>query len=170
MKTTFMFIVLIAVLLLPGGLWLESEDTKPLKQFETLVGEWENVSNGTTYTETWKLGPCGNLEGSASVKDPQGKLLLTETLEIREIGPHTVYIACVNNSPPVLFTLKEVTLKDEDNPHAGVVQWIFENPEHDFPQRIVYRLEPGDILYAYVEGIQKGAFTKEEFRLKRKLP
>ena len=146
MKTTFMFIVLISVLLFPGGLRLESADTKPLKQFETLVGEWENVSNGTTYTETWKPGPCGSLEGSASVKDPQGKRLLNEILEIRKIGAHTVYIACVNNSPPVLFALKEATLKDEDNSHAEVGQWTFENPEHDFPQRIVYRLEPGDIL------------------------
>ena len=38
MKTTVMFFVLAAVLLLPGGPWLESADAKPLKQFETLVG------------------------------------------------------------------------------------------------------------------------------------
>lgn len=163
MKTTVMFFILIAALLLTGGPWLESADAEPLKKFEALLGEWENVSNNTTYTETWKPGPCGNLEGSASMTDPQGKTLLTETLEIRVIGRHTVYIACVNNSPPVLFTLI-----GEDATRDGARQWTFENPEHEFPQRIVYRLESNDILYACVEGKQKGKFTKEEFHLKRK--
>lgn len=159
MKTTFMFIVLIAVLLLPGRPGAESAGTEPLKQFETLVGEWESVSNGSTYTETWKLSPRGSLEGKASMKNPQGKIVLTETLEIRKIGRHIVYIACVNNSPPVLFTLK-------DENEVGL--WTFENPEHDFPQRIVYRLESDVILHAHVEGVQKGKFTKEGFSFKRK--
>ena len=163
MKPVYLFFVLIAALLVPGRLCPESSGSEHLKEFETLVGEWENISNGATYTETWKLGPCGNLEGKAVMKNRKGKIVLTETLEIRKIGRHIVYIAGVNNSPPVLFTLKS-----EDDAHAKAARWAFENPEHDFPQRIVYRMESKDTLHARVEGMQKGTFTKEEFRLNRK--
>jgi hypothetical protein len=52
-----------------------------------------------------------------------------------------------------------------ESPNA--IQWTFENPEHDFPQRIIYRLETGDALYARVEGTENGKFNKEEFYLKR---
>ncbi len=33
---------------------------------------------------------------------------------------------------------------------------IFENPEHDFPQRIMYRLEKDKSLFARIEGKNNG--------------
>ena len=43
---------------------------------------------------------------------------------------------------------------------------VFENPEHDFPQTILYR-RTGDQLYAAVEGKHKGSQRREEFRSAR---
>ena len=42
----------------------------------------------------------------------------------------------------------------------------FENPEHDFPQRIIYRRD-GDSLVGRIEGISKGEERYVEFPLQR---
>jgi hypothetical protein len=35
---------------------------------------------------------------------------------------------------------------------------VFENPRHDFPQRVAYRLDPDGVLQARIEG-QRGEET-----------
>ena len=42
----------------------------------------------------------------------------------------------------------------------------FENPEHDFPQRIIYRRD-GDSLVGRIEGVTKGKERGVDFPLKR---
>ena len=42
----------------------------------------------------------------------------------------------------------------------------FENPEHDFPQRIIYRRD-GDSLVGRIEGLSKGKERSIEFPLER---
>ncbi len=45
---------------------------------------------------------------------------------------------------------------------------IFENPEHDFPHRILYRLVAPDHLLGRIEGISKGEFRAIDFPMTRK--
>lgn len=40
---------------------------------------------------------------------------------------------------------------------------VFENPEHDFPQRILYWLDPAGALHARIEGPQGGQTVSEEW-------
>lgn len=140
----------------------EPSSKDSLKVFEPLMGQWQSRSpGGSTYTESWKWHPCGYLEGSAVMKNKDGKTLLTETLRIQQVGSFTVYIACVNKNPPVLFTLTE---------SKDTRVWKFVNEEHDFPQHIIYRLESADLLIATAEGNQKGKWVKDTFRLKKVKP
>lgn len=44
---------------------------------------------------------------------------------------------------------------------------VFENPTHDFPQRIIYRSTGKNGLFAKVEGVMKGKPTAEEYPMKR---
>ena len=44
---------------------------------------------------------------------------------------------------------------------------VFENPGHDFPQRIIYRRE-GDTLHARIEGNQNGELRYSEWQWKKK--
>lgn len=44
---------------------------------------------------------------------------------------------------------------------------VFENPTHDFPQRIIYRSTGKNGLFAKVEGVMKGKPAAEEFPMKR---
>ena len=44
---------------------------------------------------------------------------------------------------------------------------VFENPEHDFPQRIIYKLENDGVLKARIEGKSKGKERGVDFPMKR---
>ncbi|MES2427291.1 MAG: DUF6265 family protein [Bacteroidota bacterium] len=46
-------------------------------------------------------------------------------------------------------------------------EYIFTNPEHDFPQRVVYQFITADSLHAYVDGQYNGKFVKQDFHYKR---
>jgi len=61
-----------------------------------------------------------------------------------------------NNKQPIAFTMT----KSESN------VFVFENPEHDFPKRIVYRFITNDSLYAFIDdGTEAG--KKQNFYYKR---
>ncbi|MDQ1351293.1 MAG: hypothetical protein QG657_1595 [Acidobacteriota bacterium] len=141
---------------------LVSVGSTDLKDFNWLVGQWQGQVNEATYYESWIQSRQDTLEGSASMVDRSGKTTFSEKLRLEKIGSHIVYIASVNNQPPVLFTLIGVT-RELNRP-----RWVFENREHDFPQRIIYTREASDSLTAAVEGLQNGKEEKEEFHLKRK--
>ena len=43
----------------------------------------------------------------------------------------------------------------------------FSNPEHDFPQRIIYRREPNGSLFARMEGNRNAKPAHEDYPMKR---
>lgn len=49
---------------------------------------------------------------------------------------------------------------------SGPREAVFENPEHDFPQRVIYRRD-GDFLVGRIEGTSKGKDRAVEFPLQR---
>ena len=138
-----------------------AESESDLSGLHWLKGHWKGQPGKATYSERWQLTSRGTLEGDAAMVNHAGKQVLTEVLRIEKIGSHIVYIAVVNQNHPVLFTLIETTVED----HKPT--WVFENKEHDFPQRIIYTREAPDSLLTRVEGVQKGKEDKEEFRLTR---
>ena len=152
---------LIFLIILFIGIAVPVEGESDLHDLQWLVGQWKGQLGKNTYHESWKSTNRGPLEGSASIMNPQGKTILMEVLRIDKIGSHVVYIAAVDKNHPVLFTLIE-TSGENNKP-----KWVFENREHDFPQRIIYIRESPDSLVAHVEGVIKGKEEKEEFRLKR---
>jgi hypothetical protein len=44
---------------------------------------------------------------------------------------------------------------------------VFENPQHDFPQRIIYKLEKDGSLAAAIEGMSKGQLKRIGFPMRR---
>lgn len=137
-------------------------DNHRLKGLLLLLGNWRSTSNQVIFDEEWQQIDSYILEGHASMKNPKtNEIFFSETLCIQTIGNHIVYIASVNNNLPILFTLTHYELKEEK------YTWIFENNEHDFPQRIIYSLDGQNRLNAIVEGSQKNKKVKEEFHLIR---
>lgn len=131
--------------------------SSPVRNLHWLIGTWKGGSEGNEYLESWAWQKGGALVGRAELKNSSGEVLVSEILKIETFGDHTIYLASVNRRRPVLFTLVES--KQE--------QWVFENKEHDFPQRIVYKRESRNRLLARVEGVSDGKEIREEFRLTR---
>ena len=50
---------------------------------------------------------------------------------------------------------------------ADAREVVFENPAHDFPQRVIYRLGDGGSLLGRIEGVSKGTEKSADFPMKR---
>ena len=46
-------------------------------------------------------------------------------------------------------------------------QFVFEDPKHDFPQRVVYHFVKPDSIHAWVDGKYKGKYEKVDYYYKR---
>lgn len=87
----------------------------------------------------------------------EGRTVSFEYLRI-ESGPEgLVYQASPRGRPATPFRLKEAAAK----------RVVFENPEHDFPQRILYWLTEDGALHARIEGTLKGKPQSEEWSWRR---
>ena len=86
-----------------------------------------------------------------------GKTVFHEFLQIRERADGIYYIAQLNDEPPVSFKLVKL------NPN----QAIFENLQHDFPQRIIYGRVIDGSLFAAIEGVEKGKPKRIDFAMRR---
>lgn len=73
-------------------------------------------------------------------------LIEFEHLQILDRSGHLTYHAEPSGQPPADFVASTVT--------DTLV--VFENPEHDFPQRIIYRRRGTDTLVARIEGTRNG--------------
>lgn len=110
-----------------------------------LSGTWQNTKSPNTY-EKWEASEEAILVGKG-YKVAGGKEALLEELRILKAGGNWYYEATVSHNPaPVRFKLTS----QEEN------KWVFENPEHDFPQKIVYEWLSDTELKAYVSAGQKG--------------
>jgi hypothetical protein len=123
-----------------------------------IAGCWESVSkNGTTIiAEQWMKPLAGSMFGmSRTVKS--GKLSAYEYLRIVEDDQGINYISRPSqNKVDTAFRL--TTSK------PGEV--VFENLSHDFPQRIIYRLDQTN-LHARIEGPRNGKVSGIDFPMKR---
>lgn len=121
-----------------------------------MSGDWEFTANGRHVTEHWSKPEGGTLIGmSRTVRD--GKTIAYEHLLIRPGKDGTLeYIAKPSNQPEAAFKLIRV----------DKLSAVFENKEHDFPQRIMYTLK-GDALTAAIEGKANGQDRRIEFPYRR---
>lgn len=136
----------------PGG-------TSPptLQQLVWISGCWASEGNEPGSGEQWMPLAGGTFLGmSRTVKD--GKTVFYEFLQIKEISKGSLaYVVQGPRGKPVEFNL--VTASDRE--------MIFENATHDFPQRIIYRLEDTDNLRARIEGKEKGELKGIDFPMRR---
>ena len=81
-------------------------------------------------------------------------------LRIQALTDGLVYFASPRSQPPVAFALVE----------AGDKRAVFENKQHDFPQRILYWLDAEGAMHARIEGPQGGKTVSEEWVWKKARP
>jgi hypothetical protein len=120
-----------------------------------LTGCWKFEANGRVVEEHW-MAPAGGALIGMSRTVAKGKLADFEFLQIRELPDGLTYIAKPSNQPEARFV---AAAKSAD-------ELVFENPSHDFPQRIRYR-RVGDQLRARIEGTMNGKARGIDFPYRR---
>jgi len=126
-------------------------------QLDWISGCWASDDGKERIEEQW-MKPAGQSMMGMSRTVAGGKTVFTEYLQIREKDGQLAYIAAIG------IGAKSVVFKQIKSTDGEVV---FENPEHDFPQRIIYRRESADKLFARIEGKEKGVEKGMDFRYKR---
>lgn len=149
--------VSIIILILGFALLSKSEDKKiTLDNLHWLSGCWNNGDTLNRYDEHW-MKPAGTSMLGMSRTVAEGETIAYEFLRIqKEKGGAIYYVANPSGQKPDSFKL----VKSERN------LWIFENPQHDFPQKVIYRLN-GDSLIARIEGTTNGKVRGIDFPMKK---
>ena len=122
---------------------------------EWLSGTWVAKAEGATVTESW-VGPGNGLMVAANLSTWTSGRKFYEFLRIGETPEGLSYYASPGGKAPVEFRMKEL----------GERRIVFENPQHDYPQRILYWRE-GEQLVARIEGTPGGKEKREEWRFDR---
>ena len=120
-----------------------------------MAGTWVQEKPGEKVTESW-IGPTGGTLVGVNLSQWPDRLTF-EYLRISDLPDGMIYYASPIGGKPVEFKFKE----------AGDKRVVFENKEHDFPQRIIYWRE-GDKLAARVEGDVQGRTRSQEWYFSRK--
>jgi hypothetical protein len=124
-----------------------------------LEGTWKIETVKGQIVETWKILNDSTLVGESRFVKTTGESVLQETLEMARGNEEWTYISSVqgqNNNKPVAFKVI----------FARGTEFISENPDHDFPQRIAYR-RVEDRIFASIEGRKNGVYNKQSFDYKK---
>jgi hypothetical protein len=135
-------------------------DYSTIQQLNWLEGTWRNESKEGLGIETWSKQNDSVFSGKSFFiigKDT----VSSETISLEQRGKEVLYIPVAkgqNDGKPVTFPL---TKSDKD-------QWIFENPEHDFPTKISYTRIGQDSLLAEISGIIEGKASSQKIAMGRR--
>lgn len=145
-----------AILLLLGGGAVRAAEPPTVDAAKFLTGCWSGTSGTRSFEERWMAPRGGAMVGAA--RSFKGDAMTSVELTILRIRDgKLVYDANPVGQPPATFMA--IT--------ADGSQLVFENKEHDFPQRIIYRRVSVDELFARIEGTIGGKERAVDYPMKR---
>jgi hypothetical protein len=127
-----------------------------LSELAWMSGSWMGTEKGVEMEELWQT-PKGNSMLGLHRDVAGGRTVGFEFQRIEATAEAITYWASPEGRPATPFRLKELKGK----------RVVFENPEHDFPQRIIYWLDNAGALHAKIEGTQGGKSSSMEWSWKR---
>ena len=152
----------LAVVLLSAAAQAQAPTAKPtLQDLAWLAGHWRIEQGDRLVDEQW-MAPAGGLMMGMARNVQGGKVREYEfTLLRQEPNGDILYIASPSKQSETAFRLTSLR-----NGEA-----VFENPEHDFPKKIVYARQPDGSLLAAIEGPGRdGKPRRVEYPYKRVTP
>jgi hypothetical protein len=149
--TTGIFILILSTVLFAQGPF-------KIENLGWLSGCWasENKDANTSVSEFWTMVAGDSILGvGRTIKN--GQTVDYEYMRIAVYDKGIFYIAKPKaNTEETSFKLTKL----------AAAEAVFENPAHDFPQKIIYRRD-GTNLFARVEGNNKGKFMGFDFPMSK---
>ncbi|CAN5383742.1 DUF6265 family protein [soil metagenome] len=127
-----------------------------ISQVAWLKGCWIQAKPNSVVEEQW-MGPGGGVMLGMARTLRDGKLRDYEFIRVVETDGSLAFVAKPLNQDEATFPLKSLT----------VDQVVFENPAHDFPQRVIYRRTGADEIIGRIEGNIEGQARSVDFPYKR---
>lgn len=122
-----------------------------------LAGCWQAENGDAGSGEHW-LPPAGGTMFGVSRTVKKGKTVEFEFVQLRTNAEgKLVFIALPSGQKETTFVASSIT--------ASSV--TFENPAHDFPQKVIYRLQSESRLLARIEGLRDGKVRGVDFPMRR---
>ena len=132
------------------------EAPSPLASLDWMSGSW-TLTRGESVSEEHWSGADGGLMLGMNRALRAGRVVMFEFLRIVERNDSLFYVTMPRARGETVFPLTERSAR----------RVVFENPDHDFPQRIIYWQEKEGELHARVEGTMNGKATGEEWVWRR---
>jgi hypothetical protein len=154
--------MLLGVLMLSAAAHAQAPAARPtLQDFAWLTGHWRIEEADRQVDEQW-MAPAGGLMMGMARNIQGGKVREYEfTLLRQETNGDIFYVASPSKQTETSFKL--TSLRD------GVA--VFENPQHDFPKKIIYARQPDGSLLAAIEGPGRdGKARRVEYPFERVTP
>lgn len=137
----------------------KSKEVSKIVVANWLLGKWENKSNDGNLFESWKKINDSIYNGESYFI--KGKdTLHYEKIQMKQKGEELFYISTIsgqNNDKPITFIFNDTVSK----------QLVFENPQNDYPQKIVYSKITKDSIIIRISGIQQGKPSSTKYSLKK---
>lgn len=115
-------------------------------------GKWKmEIENAEVYEEWEMLSETELVGKSYNIKNEVQ--IISENLYFKKFADQWTYVAVPEGQSIALFALIEYSPK----------KFVFENKEHDFPQRIIYEFHKDGKLTAAIEGDVNGELKRKEF-------
>ena len=128
-----------------------------LSELQWLAGCWTQDGRDAGSVEQWTLPAGGTMLGMNRIVSG-GRTVAFEYMRIAVNKDDMIeFIASPSGQETARF--KMVSMNENEV--------VFENPEHDFPTRIIYRLLSDGSLLGRIEGIDKGTPRTAEFPMTR---
>lgn len=147
--------LLLAVPAVPA---IAAEPEASVSDLAWLAGSWVGRQGDTEMEEYWTTPAGGMLVGMHRDVRP-GRPAFFEFLRIAEGEDGIAYLAMpAGRAPATAFRLLSISER----------KVVFENPAHDFPQRILYRLDDDGVLHARIEGTEGGEERGVDWTFRRR--
>lgn len=136
---------------------VSAQDRQPtINDFARLTGCWENNAGAKQRDEIWSKPSGGMMLGIGRVV-VNGKTTEYEFMRIHQEEDGLYFTA--QDAQQSATSFKLISLRDNVA--------TFENPEHDFPQRIIYVLKSTATLKARIEGAIEGKQHSVDYSFRR---
>lgn len=138
--TTLLLAVLVTFII---GTLIATAQPNDISALAWISGDWQNAPGGRAQVEEhWTQPAAGSMLGMSRTI-AGGKTAEFEFLRIEQREDGIYYVAQPKGRCPATdFKLTRLAAQEA----------VFENPQHDFPKRIIYRKTADDSLSASIDG------------------